>query len=362
MRRSRLCRRTWGLRLSGEGQRQRPRAAALGAALVQLQAPRGFACRSGAASAGGPQPLVPACRLTSPSLALPPRLFVFLGAGRSTRRTGSGGAAGACRRFSGPCRWMRWASEQGRGSQEESLGESWGPRVHVFFAALGAGRRPAGGGGRCAPAGASFPAAAAAFTSPSCVCQTPRPRRAQPALCLQLRELIEAEEEGTWPDIVLNCLRQKKKVEGVRWAAAAHACGGHACALCSGGQVAFARCSVLWQRQREWPSMLRLMRAPWGPCLPCCSVWVDHTKSKPIATKVGRWGGRRTATASLPWAAAPPPAAPCPNACAVPAFGVPHRTQPPSPASRSVPPPPTSPPCTPAAHQLHPVWHPGRQG
>lgn len=36
-----------------------------------------------------------------------------------------------------------------------------------------------------------------------------------PPPCAQLRELIEAEEEGGWPEIVLKCLQQKKKVDGV---------------------------------------------------------------------------------------------------------------------------------------------------
>ena len=41
------------------------------------------------------------------------------------------------------------------------------------------------------------------------LCALPPPPSAQ------LRELIEAEEEGGWPEIVLKCLQQKKKVDGV---------------------------------------------------------------------------------------------------------------------------------------------------
>jgi len=43
-----------------------------------------------------------------------------------------------------------------------------------------------------------------------------------PADCLvcclappQLSELIKAEEEDSWPELVLKCLKQKKKVDGV---------------------------------------------------------------------------------------------------------------------------------------------------
>lgn len=51
---------------------------------------------------------------------------------------------------------------------------------------------------------------------PNCRPTTPS-RLTQHALCVcaQLRELIEAEEEGGWPDFVLKALQQKKKVDGV---------------------------------------------------------------------------------------------------------------------------------------------------